>query len=72
MGQGAKNSPAMKDHGFDPWVGKIPWKRKWQPTQVFLLRKSQGQRCLAGYSPKGQKEFTMTEHKHEWMDEYNY
>ena len=35
---------------FDPWVGKIPWRRKWQPTPVFLPRKSHGQRSLAGYS----------------------
>ena len=36
---------------FDPWVGKIPWGRKWQPTPVFLLGKSYGQRSLAGYNP---------------------
>ena len=35
---------------FDPWVRKIPWKRKWQPTPVFLPGKSYGQRILAGYS----------------------
>ena len=40
---------------FDPWVGKIPWSRKWQPTTVFLSGKSQGQRSLAGYSICGQK-----------------
>ena len=34
---------------FDPWVRKIPWRRKWQPTPVFLLGKSHGQRSLAGY-----------------------
>ena len=34
---------------FDLWVGKIPWKRKWQPTPVFLPGKSHGQRSLAGY-----------------------
>ena len=34
--------------GFDPWVGKIPWKRKWQPTPVFLPGKSHGQSSLAG------------------------
>ena len=33
-----KNPPA--DAGFDPWVGKIPWRRKWQPTPVFLLENS--------------------------------
>ena len=41
---------------FDPWVGKIPWRRKWQPTPVFLPGKSNGQRSLAGYSPWGYKE----------------
>ena len=38
-------------HGFNPWVGKIPWRRKWQPISVFLPGKSHGQRRLAGYSP---------------------
>ena len=37
------------DPGFDPWVGKIPWRRKWQPTPVFLPGKSHGQRNLVGY-----------------------
>ena len=37
--------------GFDPWVRKIPWRRKWQPTSVSLPKKSHGQRSLAGYSP---------------------
>ena len=36
---------------FDPWVGKIPWRRKWQPTPVFLPGKSHGQRSLVGYNP---------------------
>jgi len=44
-----------KRRGFNPWVGKIPWRRKWQPTPVFLLGKSHGQRTLAGYSPWGHK-----------------
>ena len=39
--------------GFDPWVGKIPFSRKWQPTPVFLPGKSHGQRSLVGYSPRG-------------------
>ena len=38
---------------FPPWVGKIPWRRKWQPTPVFLPGKSNRQRSLAGYSPWG-------------------
>ena len=37
--------------GFDPWVGKIPRRRKWQPTPVFLPGKSHGQRSFAGCSP---------------------
>ena len=46
---------------FDPCVGKIPWRRKWQPTPVFFLEKSHGQRSLAGYRPWGCKESDMTE-----------
>ena len=45
---------------FEPWVGQIPWRRKWQPTSVFLPRKSHGQRSLTGYSPLGCKESDMT------------
>ena len=37
--------------GFNPWVEKIPWKRAWQPTPVFLPGESYGQRSPAGYSP---------------------
>ena len=44
-----------------PWVGKIPWKRKWQPTPVFLPGKSHGWRSLVGYSPWGSKELDTTE-----------
>ena len=47
---------------FNPWVGKIPWKRKWQPTPVFLPGKSHVQRSLVGYSPPGHKESDTTEH----------
>ena len=46
---------------FDPWVGKIPWRRKWQLTPVFLLGKSHRQRRLAGYSPWGCKESNTAE-----------
>ena len=45
---------------FYPWVGKMPWRRAWQPTSVFLPGKSHGQRSLAGYSPWGRKEMDMT------------
>ena len=40
-----------KRHGFSLWVRKIPWKRAWQPTPVFLSGGSHGQRSLVGYSP---------------------
>ena len=58
-----KNLPAnVADmrHGFNLWVRNIPWRRKWQPTPVFLPGKSNGQRSLAGYSPWGCKESDMT------------
>ena len=47
---------------FDPWVRKIPWRRKWQPTPKFLLGKFHRQRNLEGYSPWDCKESDMTEH----------
>ena len=50
--------------GFDPWVGKSPWRRKWQPTPVFLPGKSHGQRSLVAYNPWGRKESDMTEQLH--------
>ena len=49
---------------FDSWVGKILWRRRWQPTPVFLPGEFHGQRRLAGYSPWGHKELGMTEHTH--------
>ena len=50
--------------GFDPWVRKIPWRRKSQPTPVFLPGKSHGRRSLVGYSPWGCKELDTTERLH--------
>ena len=47
---------------FDPWVGKLPWRRKWQPTPVFWPGKSHGQRILAGYNLWNHEESDMTEH----------
>ena len=44
-----------------PWVGKIPWRREWQPTPVFLPGEFHGQRSLVGYCPWGHKELDMTE-----------
>ena len=49
-----------KRRGFDPWVRKIPWRRKWPPAPVFLPGKSHGQRCLVGYSPWVAKELDTT------------
>jgi len=46
---------------LDPWVGKIPWRRAWQPTPLYLPGKSHGQRNLVGFSPVGRKEADMTE-----------
>ena len=48
--------------GFDPWVGKIPWRRKWQPSPVFLPGKYHGRRSLMGYSPWGCKEWDRAEY----------
>ena len=48
--------------GFNPWVRKTPWRRKWQPTQVFLPGNSQGQRSLVGNSPWGHKRLG-----HDWV-----
>ena len=56
-----KNPLAMQETRFDPWVKKIPWRRAWQPTQVFLPAESHEQRSLAGYSPWGHKELDTTE-----------
>jgi len=53
-----KNPPANAEDirdGFNPWVGKIPWRMEWLPTQVFLPVESHGQRTLVGYSPYGHK-----------------
>ena len=50
--------------GFNPWVGKIPWRRAWQPTPVFLPGESRGQRGLEGCSPRGHKESATTEQQH--------
>ena len=54
-----KESPCQRRRlRLDPWVRKIAWKRKWQPTPVFLPGESHGQRSLAGYSPWGSKELS--------------
>ena len=53
-GSVVKNPPALQEMwrcGFDPWIQKIPWRRKWQPTPVFLPGESHGRRSLGGYIP---------------------
>ena len=56
--------PTMWGPGFNPWVGKIPWRRKWQPTPVFLPGEFHGWWNLVGYSPWGRKELDTTERLH--------
>ena len=51
----------LQRHGFNPQVGKIPWRRAWQPSPVFLPGESQAQRKLAGYSAQSCKESDTTE-----------
>ena len=58
VAQMVKNLPAMQ---FNLWAGKIPWRRKWQPTPVFLPGEYHEQRSLAGFSPWGCKELDTTE-----------
>ena len=67
VAQWVKNPPAMQETLFDPWVRKIPWRRAWELTPVFVPGESHGQRSLATYSPQGLKESNtneMTEHVH--------
>ena len=60
-GSVVKNPPANAgNRGFDPWVGKILWREKWQAAPVFLPEKSHGQRNLAGYGLWGRKELDTT------------
>ena len=61
IAESVKNPPAMQETWVDSGVWKIPWRRKWQPTPVFLPGKSHGQRRLVGNSPWGRKDSDMTE-----------
>ena len=61
MAQTVKNLPTMQESWVDPWVGKIPWRREWLQTPVFLPGNFQGQRSLAGCSPWDHKELDTTE-----------
>ena len=78
VAQLVQNSPAnagdIRDAVSIPGSGRFPWRRKWQPTPVFLPGKFDGQRILAGDSPWGQKELDTTEcaHTHASMHMYLY
>ena len=63
-GSAVKNPHAMQEiqeMWVDPWVRKIPWRRAWQPTPVFLPGEFHRQRSLVGYSPWDRKELDTTE-----------
>ena len=67
VAQMVKSLSAMQETGFNLWVRKIPWIRKWQPTPVCLPGKSHGQSSLVGYSPWHCKESDTTERlTHKW------
>ena len=53
VSDGKESACNARRPSFDPWVGKIPWRREWQPSPVFLPGELHGQRRLAGYSPWG-------------------
>ena len=71
--QPVKSMPAVQETGFSSWVGKIPWRRKWQPTPVFLPGESHGQRSLAGYSPQESDTFIfMLKLKKRWYQLFSF
>ena len=59
MAQSIKNLPACRRRGFDPLVGKIPWRRNWQPNPVSLPGKIHGQRSLGAVQSMGLQESDM-------------
>ena len=69
VAQMVKNPPAMWETGFNPWVGKVPWRRKRLPIVIFRHGEFHGQRILAGYSPWGLKELEMTVQFYYFPDE---
>ena len=54
----------IQEIGFNPWAGKIPWKRNWQLYPVFLPREFHGRGTCVGNSPWDHKELDMTEYTH--------
>ena len=61
VAQRLKRLPAVQETGFNPWIRKIPGRREWQPTAVFLPGEFHGQRSLVRYNPWDHKELGMTE-----------
>ena len=62
MAQQKESACQCRRCGFNPWIGKIPWRRKWKPTPVFLAGESYEQKNLVSYSPRGCKESDTAEH----------
>ena len=58
---GKESACQFRRHRLDPWVWKIPWRKKWQHFSIFLLGKFHGQRSLMGYSPWSHKDLDKTE-----------
>ena len=67
VSQTVKNLLQYRRPGFEPRVGKIPWRREWLPTPMFLPGESHGQRSLAGYSSWGCKDV-----RHNWMTKHTH
>ena len=61
VAQTVKNPLQCRRPGFNPWIGKIPWRKAWQLSPVFLPGESYGQKSLASPSPWGHEESDMTE-----------
>ena len=66
VAQMIKKLSALQETGFYPWVRKIPWRMKWQPTPVFLPGKSYGQRSLVVYSP------WVRRFGHDWVTNFHF
>ena len=71
--KGEESSCHCRRREFDPWIGKIPWRRKWEATPVFLPEKFHGPRSLVGCSPWGCKDLYTTEQlsTHKYIGMYN-
>ena len=71
-GGASEKEPACQHRrgDFNPWVGKIPWRRAWQPTPVFLPGESHGQRCLKSYCLQGRKETQLKQFTIHALTEY--